>query len=285
MGCFRQICQIVRWHVAGKRHGSRPLWLLCFSAASAADLPCRGMPTAGHGVLPPLSARPLDGARPHRQPAPRRASSSALLLRRHRPRPRPLDRAGPSPLGMGCFHHFRAAPVDAPPHAGHKAAPCPNGPTSESIMIIGAGPIVIGQACEFDYSGTQACKALRAGGLPGHPGQFNPATIMTDPELADATYVEPITPEVVARIIERERPDALLPTMGGADRPQHRHGARQAPARLQAARRRADRRQRPRHRDGRGPRAVPPGHGPHRPREPEGPHGRARWTRPSPRWS
>ncbi|NBN63441.1 carbamoyl-phosphate synthase large subunit [Microvirga tunisiensis] len=84
-----------------------------------------------------------------------------------------------------------------------------------SILIIGAGPIVIGQACEFDYSGTQACKALREEGYRIILVNSNPATIMTDPDLADATYIEPITPEVVAKIIEKERPDALLPTMGG----------------------------------------------------------------------
>src|SRR5512134_749496 len=84
-----------------------------------------------------------------------------------------------------------------------------------SIMIIGAGPIVIGQACEFDYSGAQACKALREEGYRVILVNSNPATIMTDPGMADATYIEPITPEIVARIIERERPDALLPTMGG----------------------------------------------------------------------
>jgi len=84
-----------------------------------------------------------------------------------------------------------------------------------SILIIGAGPIIIGQACEFDYSGTQACKALRAEGYRIILVNSNPATIMTDPDLADATYVEPITPEIVAKIIEKERPDALLPTMGG----------------------------------------------------------------------
>jgi carbamoyl-phosphate synthase large subunit len=84
-----------------------------------------------------------------------------------------------------------------------------------SILIIGAGPIVIGQACEFDYSGTQACKALRAEGYRIILVNSNPATIMTDPDLADATYVEPITPEIVAKIIAKERPDALLPTMGG----------------------------------------------------------------------
>jgi len=85
----------------------------------------------------------------------------------------------------------------------------------KSIMIIGAGPIIIGQACEFDYSGTQACKALKDEGYRIILVNSNPATIMTDPDLAHATYMEPITPEVVAKIIEKERPDALLPTMGG----------------------------------------------------------------------
>ena len=84
----------------------------------------------------------------------------------------------------------------------------------KSILIIGAGPIVIGQACEFDYSGAQACKALKAEGYRTVLVNSNPATIMTDPELADATYIEPITPEIVEQIIAREKPDALLPTMG-----------------------------------------------------------------------
>ena len=85
----------------------------------------------------------------------------------------------------------------------------------ESILIIGAGPIIIGQACEFDYSGAQACKALREEGYRVILVNSNPATIMTDPEMADVTYIEPITWQMVAKIIERERPDALLPTMGG----------------------------------------------------------------------
>jgi carbamoyl-phosphate synthase large subunit len=85
----------------------------------------------------------------------------------------------------------------------------------KSIMIIGAGPIVIGQACEFDYSGAQACKALREEGYRVVLVNSNPATIMTDPSMADATYIEPITPDVVAKILEKEKPDALLPTMGG----------------------------------------------------------------------
>ena len=89
-------------------------------------------------------------------------------------------------------------------------------------MIIGAGPIVIGQACEFDYSGAQACKALKEEGYRIVLVNSNPATIMTDPGLADATYIEPIEPSIVAKIIERERPDALLPTMGGQTGVEHR---------------------------------------------------------------
>jgi carbamoyl-phosphate synthase large subunit len=84
-----------------------------------------------------------------------------------------------------------------------------------SVLVIGSGPIVIGQACEFDYSGTQACRVLRQEGIRVSLVNSNPATIMTDPEFADATYVEPVTPDVVAKVIERERPDALLPTLGG----------------------------------------------------------------------
>src|SRR6187455_1697563 len=85
----------------------------------------------------------------------------------------------------------------------------------ESILIIGAGPIIIGQACEFDYSGAQACKALKEEGYRVVLVNSNPATIMTDPEMADAIYIEPINWRTVARIIDKERPDALLPTMGG----------------------------------------------------------------------
>ena len=83
------------------------------------------------------------------------------------------------------------------------------------ILIVGAGPIVIGQACEFDYSGAQACKSLKDEGYKIVLINSNPATIMTDPELADQTYIEPITKEFVEKIIEIEKPDALLPTMGG----------------------------------------------------------------------
>src|SRR5437016_4536664 len=121
----------------------------------------------------------------------------------------------------------RGDAASAPPEGRAKSAPffcafCPELASDmpkrtdiSSILIIGAGPIVIGQACEFDYSGTQAVKALKAEGYRIVLVNSNPATIMTDPDLADATYIEPITPEIVAKIIEKERPDALLPTMGG----------------------------------------------------------------------
>ncbi len=85
----------------------------------------------------------------------------------------------------------------------------------ESVLVIGSGPIIIGQACEFDYSGTQACRVLKAEGLRVVLVNSNPATIMTDPEFADATYVEPITAEFVEKVIAKERPDALLATLGG----------------------------------------------------------------------
>src|ERR1043165_8564649 len=85
----------------------------------------------------------------------------------------------------------------------------------QSVLVIGSGPIIIGQACEFDYSGTQACRVLKAEGLRVILVNSNPATIMTDPEFADATYVEPITAEFVEKVIEKERPDALLATLGG----------------------------------------------------------------------
>ena len=84
-----------------------------------------------------------------------------------------------------------------------------------SILVIGSGPIVIGQACEFDYSGTQACRVLRQEGFRVVLVNSNPATIMTDPDFADATYVEPLDVDILTKIIEKERPDALLPTMGG----------------------------------------------------------------------
>src|SRR5206468_909795 len=91
----------------------------------------------------------------------------------------------------------------------------PKDPSIHSVLVIGSGPIVIGQACEFDYSGTQAIKVLRREGISVSLVNSNPATIMTDPEYADRTYIEPLTPETVEAILERERPDAILPTVGG----------------------------------------------------------------------
>ena len=88
----------------------------------------------------------------------------------------------------------------------------------KKVLIIGSGPIIIGQACEFDYSGTQACKALRAEGYEVVLVNSNPATIMTDPGMADHTYIEPLTVDSLTKIIDRERPDALLPTLGGQTR-------------------------------------------------------------------
>src|SRR3974390_216424 len=85
----------------------------------------------------------------------------------------------------------------------------------KSVLVIGSGPIVIGQGCEFDYSGTQACRVLKQEGIRVSLVNSNPATIMTDPEFADATYVEPITTDVLAKVIAKERPDAVLPTLGG----------------------------------------------------------------------
>src|SRR5260370_17017737 len=91
----------------------------------------------------------------------------------------------------------------------------PKAPSLHSVLVIGSGPIVIGQACEFDYSGTQAIKVLRKEGIRVSLVNSNPATIMTDPEYADRTYIEPLTPEILELILERERPDAVLPTVGG----------------------------------------------------------------------
>src|SRR5229473_2526939 len=106
-------------------------------------------------------------------------------------------------------------PERRPESAEVSAAAMPRRTDIRSVLVIGSGPIVIGQACEFDYSGTQAVRALRREGFRVVLVNSNPATIMTDPELADATYVEPLTPEFLERIVEKERPDAILPTVGG----------------------------------------------------------------------
>ena len=134
------------------------------------------------------------------------------------------------------------------------------------ILIIGAGPIVIGQACEFDYSGTQACKALREEGYEVVLVNSNPATIMTDPEMADRTYIEPITVEVIEQILAVEKPDAVLPTLGGqtglnVGMALHETGC------SRAAWLHPDRRQRRGDPQGRGPRAVQAVHGGNRPGE------------------
>src|ERR1700726_4271893 len=133
----------------------------------------------------------------------------------------------------------------------------------KKILLIGSGPIIIGQACEFDYSGTQACKALREEGYSVVLVNSNPATIMTDPEMADRTYIEPLTWEVIAKIIERERPDALLPTLGG----QTGLNLAMELARI-SLQRRNDRRRRGCDREGGVPPTFPRGHGAHRHRVP-----------------
>ena len=123
------------------------------------------------------------------------------------------------------------------------------------ILIVGSGPIIIGQACEFDYSGTQACKALRADGYEVVLVNSNPATIMTDPNLADRTYVEPLSVEYAAEVIRRERPDALLSTVGGQTGLNLSVALAEAGV-LDKLRRGIDRRQDRRHQEGRRPPAV-----------------------------
>src|SRR6185503_8620327 len=110
--------------------------------------------------------------------------------------------------------HGRARPASGDRGRGGELT-VPRDESIRSVLVIGSGPIVIGQACEFDYSGTQAVKVLRAEGIRVSLVNSNPATIMTDPEYADRTYIEPLTPEMLEAILERDRPDALLPTVGG----------------------------------------------------------------------
>ena len=145
-----------------------------------------------------------------RKPATPRTRVEIAPGRRHPHRVRLRSRPGRCVRGRVAAHGYSQSRRSA-----IKGRLMPKRTDIKSILIIGAGPIVIGQACEFDYSGTQACKALKAEGYRIILVNSNPATIMTDPELADATYIEPITPDIVAKIIEAERPDALLPTMGG----------------------------------------------------------------------
>src|SRR4029079_19638234 len=134
----------------------------------------------------------------------RRAAPSAASERNLPRRPRRKRRGTPG----GRASAARAASAVSDPAL-------PKRTDIRRILVIGSGPIVIGQACEFDYSGTQACKALREEGFEVLLVNSNPATIMTDPTVAERTYVEPLIPEVLERIVERERPDALLPTVGG----------------------------------------------------------------------
>ena len=128
----------------------------------------------------------------------------------------------------------------------------------ESILLIGSGPIVIGQACEFDYSGTQACRVLREEGYRVILANSNPATIMTDPDFADATYIEPLVADVLERIIAKERPDAVLADAGRADGAEPGDGARRE-RRARGLRRRADRRERRGDQHRGGPRDVQAG--------------------------
>lgn len=123
------------------------------------------------------------------------------------------DRKRECRIGKASFKLFRCV------------IPMPRRTDISKILIIGSGPIVIGQACEFDYSGTQACKALREEGYEVILINSNPATIMTDPETANRTYIEPLTPDIVEKVIAAERPDALLPTMGGQNGTQPGGGA------------------------------------------------------------
>src|SRR5262249_28564083 len=152
----------------------------------------------------------------------------AAGVRAHPRQPQRRDGGGlPAPGPPG---HLRAVPPGGQPraprqplplrrlHPAHGGAPpavMPKDPSLKSVLVIGSGPIVIGQACEFDYSGTQAIKALQREGVRVSLVNSNPATIMTDPEYADRTYVEPLTAEVLEAILERERPNAVLPTVGG----------------------------------------------------------------------
>ena len=187
-----------------------------------------------------------------------------LAVRRHAAGPGPHRQAGvllpgpPGSLARPARHRLPVRPVhrfDGRRERRRRTDPMPKRTDLKSVLIIGAGPIIIGQACEFDYSGAQACKALREEGYKVILVNSNPATIMTDPATADVTYIEPITWQVVEKIIEKERPDAILPTMGGQTALNcaldlHKHGV------LDKYKRRDDRRQRARDREGRGPPEV-----------------------------
>ena len=208
---------------------------------------------AGFPSTPAVSTRTGNASLPRRfwsRHAPARGPALRRITGRAPARPFLCPR-GPRKAGTGSRKW----------HAHEDRSAMPKRTDISTILIIGAGPIVIGQACEFDYSGTQACKALKDEGYRIVLVNSNPATIMTDPDLADATYIEPITPEIVAKIIEKERnvvPGgfALLPTMGGQTALNCALSLRQH-GRARQVRRRDDRRDRRGDRQGRGPRAVP----------------------------
>src|SRR3954464_10210233 len=202
----------------------------CRSSASASATNCSPRPpTAWAGarvrdvqapVRPPRSEpprtrhevrpRPRDGAEPWLRGAHRREHQSCVAERRNVRRPfrrRLRERPVPS---RGCARPARRTPVLRRGCSG-----MPRREDLRSVLIVGSGPIRIGQGCEFDYSASQACRVLRREGLRVVLVNSNPATIMTDPEWADATYIEPLDLETVTEVIEAERPDALLPTLGG----------------------------------------------------------------------
>ena len=179
--------------------------------------------------------------------------------------PRGGARAPRRPLPLRRLPRAHAGPPHPFDRRRRRGALMPRRDDLQSILVIGSGPIVIGQACEFDYSGTQACRVLREEGYRVILANSNPATIMTDPATADRTYVEPLDPEVLTAIIEKERPDALLPTLGRADGAQPDHGAGRA-RRPRALRGGGDRGAARGHLDRRGPGPLQGGHGGDRPR-------------------
>ena len=171
----------------------------------------------GRGHPPPRPPRLQRPVPPGGRPRPARRGRPLRPVRRpdgQRPMtpPRPRD-GGEWPIVPLLWRSMAHRPPSRA--AAKRGAPMPRREDLKSVLVIGSGPIVIGQGCEFDYSGTQACRVLRAEGIRVSLVNSNPATIMTDPEFADATYVEPITPDILEKVIAKERPDALLPTLGG----------------------------------------------------------------------
>ena len=256
--------------------GDVPIFGICLGqqvlaeALGASDLQARLRPPRLEPPGPPPRDRPRrdDRAEPQLRRGPRHARRGAGHPRQPQRRGRRgvlrargrarfcvqyHPEAGPGPHDARYLFDVFVALCDG---RRHGRALMPRRDDLESILVIGSGPIVIGQACEFDYSGTQACRVLREEGYRVVLVNSNPATIMTDPTTADATYVEPLDADVIEAIIERERPDALLPDARRTDGAQPHDGARRQ-GRARRARRRGDRRAPRGDRDGRGPRAVP----------------------------